>query len=127
MYICLKNPWCQFFIAFWPFISVASNTTNQSFNQAKKQLLSVYQDHRETPSDTQREPDMIYMLQEHVENGFIASGEQVAPVSLFLESDKVISVVDLVNATGLFQTEIQQHNVDEKQGHILLIPNSLVQ
>jgi len=80
-----------------------------------------------SPSDTQREPDMIYMLQEHVENGFIASGEQVAPVSLFLESDKVISVVDLVNATGLFQAEIQQHNVDEKQGHILLIPNSLVQ
>jgi deoxyribonuclease I len=35
-------------LAFSPFIAVASNTTNQSFNQAKKQLLSVYQDHRET-------------------------------------------------------------------------------
>jgi len=36
------------FITLSPFIAVASNTTNQSFNQAKKQLLSVYQDHRET-------------------------------------------------------------------------------
>ena len=67
-------------------------------------------------------PNTIYMLQEHIENGFTVSGEQVAPVSLFLESDKVIDVVDLVNATGLFLAEIQQHNVDEKQGHILLHP-----
>ncbi|MCL1091434.1 hypothetical protein L2744_17850 [Shewanella profunda] len=36
------------FITLSPFIAVASNTTNQSFNQAKKQLLLVYQDHRET-------------------------------------------------------------------------------
>ncbi len=36
------------FIALSPFIAVASNTTNQSFNQAKKQLLSVYQNQRET-------------------------------------------------------------------------------
>lgn len=35
-------------IAVIPLFAVASNTTNQSFNQAKKQLLSVYQDHRET-------------------------------------------------------------------------------
>ncbi|ACK48920.1 conserved hypothetical protein (plasmid) [Shewanella baltica OS223] len=67
-------------------------------------------------------PNTIYMLQEHIENGFTVSGEQVAPVSLFLESDKVIDVVDLVNATGWFLAEIQQHNVDEKQGHILLHP-----
>ena len=36
------------FITLSPFIAVASNTTNQPFNQAKKQLLLVYQDHRET-------------------------------------------------------------------------------
>lgn len=35
-------------LAVIPLFAVASNTTNQSFNQAKKQLLSVYQDHRET-------------------------------------------------------------------------------
>nr|WP_041408695.1 DUF2913 family protein [Shewanella septentrionalis] len=67
-------------------------------------------------------PNTIYMLQEHIENGFTVSGEQVAPVSLFLESDKVIDVVDLVNAKGLFLAEIQQHNVDEKQGHLMLHP-----
>ncbi|WP_220783670.1 DUF2913 family protein, partial [Shewanella sairae] len=47
-------------------------------------------------------PNVIYLLQEHVENGFIVSGEQVAPVSLFLESDKVTTLVDFINGTGLF-------------------------
>ncbi|WP_220783770.1 DUF2913 family protein, partial [Shewanella sairae] len=67
-------------------------------------------------------PNVIYLLQEHVENGFIESGEQVAPVSLFLESDKVTTLVDFINGTGLFQAEMQQHNEDAKQGHIVLHP-----
>lgn len=37
-----------FIVVLSPIFAVASNTTIQSFNQAKKQLLSVYQDHRET-------------------------------------------------------------------------------
>ncbi|WP_220783487.1 DUF2913 family protein [Shewanella sairae] len=72
--------------------------------------------------DSQTFPNTIYMLQEHVENGFIVSGEQVAPVSLFLESDKVTTLVDFINGTGLFKAEIQQHNEDAKQGHIVLHP-----
>lgn len=35
-------------IALSPLFALASNTTNQSFNKAKKQLLTVYQGHRET-------------------------------------------------------------------------------
>jgi deoxyribonuclease-1 len=35
-------------IALSPLCALASNTTNQSFNKAKKQLLTVYQEHRET-------------------------------------------------------------------------------
>ena len=63
-----------------------------------------------------------YMLQEHVENGFIDTGEQVAPVSLFLESDKVETLVDFINETGLFYAEMQQINNIAQQGHILLNP-----
>ena len=76
-------------------------------------------------SDAKRAPDIIYMLQEHVENGFIESGEQVAPVSLFLESDKILTLVDMINETGVFQADIQLHNEDTKQGHIVLHPKSL--
>ena len=74
------------------------------------------------PSDTQRVPNIIYMLQEQVENGFIESGEQVAPVSLFLESDDITKLVDLINDTGLFLAKMEQHNLATKQGHIVLNP-----
>ena len=73
-------------------------------------------------SDAKRVPNIIYMVQEHVENGFIESGEQVAPVSLFLESDKILILVDMINETGLFQAEVQQLNPTVKQGHIVLHP-----
>jgi thiaminase len=35
-------------VALSPFCAMASNTASQSFNKAKKQLLTVYQEHRET-------------------------------------------------------------------------------
>lgn len=76
-------------------------------------------------NDTQRLPDVIYMLQEHVENGFVESGEQIAAVSLFLESDKVVSLVDSINETGLFVAEMQQLSCDTKQGHIVLHPKKI--
>ena len=73
-------------------------------------------------SDVKRGSNIIYMVQEHVENSFIESGEQVAPVSLFLESDHVTKLVDLINDTGLFLVKMEQHNLATKQGHIVLHP-----
>ncbi|MCL1064269.1 DUF2913 family protein [Shewanella benthica] len=69
-----------------------------------------------------RVPGFIYMLQEHVEYGFNEAGEQAAPVSLFLESDKVYGLVEAIELTGLFSAEMQQLNQDKLQGHILLHP-----
>ncbi|AQS39783.1 Protein of unknown function (DUF2913) [Shewanella psychrophila] len=66
-----------------------------------------------------RVPGFIYMLQEH---GFNQAGEQVSPVSLFLESDKVYGLVEAIELTGLFGAELQQLNQDKLQGHILLHP-----
>ena len=69
-----------------------------------------------------RVPRFIYMLQEHVEQGFNQAGEQVSPVSLFLESDQVSELVEAIERTGLFAAELQQHNQEQLQGHILLHP-----
>ena len=69
-----------------------------------------------------RVPGFIYMLQEHVEHGFNQAGEQVFPVSLFLESDKVSGLVGVIEQTGLFRAEMQQMNEDKLEGHILLHP-----
>lgn len=72
----------------------------------------------------QPQANTIYMLQEHIENGFIESGEQVAPVSLFFESSKVASLLEFINTSGLFLAELQQMNEGAKQGHIVLHPTS---
>lgn len=74
--------------------------------------------------DEQPKPDTIYMLQEHVENGFIESGEQVAPVSLFLESPKLSEVLKFIRAGGVFVAELVQMNEEARQGHIVLHPQS---
>lgn len=73
-------------------------------------------------NDTLQAPNVIYLLKEQVENGFIESGKQVAAISLFLESDVVPHLVDAINDTKLFQAKIQQHNLLRKQGHIVLHP-----
>lgn len=104
----------------------ASNATDakQLFN-----LLTIIKREQGFPafflngiSDPKRVPNTIYIVQEHVENGFIDTGEQVAPVSLFLESDKVETLVDFINETGLFYAKTQQINNIIQQGHILLNP-----
>lgn len=74
----------------------------------------------------QPQANTIYMLQEHIENGFVESGEQVAPVSLFLESSTVVSVQAFINESGLFLAELQQMNEGAKQGHIVLHPKLML-
>lgn len=76
-----------------------------------------------TPNSEFPEPDTLYMIQEHIESGFIKSGKQVAPVSLFLEYAKVDSVIQFINTSGLFQVELQPINEGDKQGHIVLHSN----
>ncbi|GIU15916.1 DUF2913 family protein [Shewanella sp. MBTL60-007] len=68
----------------------------------------------------------IYLLQEHVVFAFGNSGRQLSPISLFLESEKAIGLVDIINQTKLFKAEMKQFNRDLKQGHIILHPFACV-
>ena len=101
----------------------------QNATEAQKlfELLEILRyeqglDSRFVNETERRLPGLIYMLQEHVEHGFNEAGEQVAPVSLFLESDKVCGLVEAIKQTGLFSAEMQQINEETQQGHILLHP-----
>ncbi|WP_077755551.1 DUF2913 family protein [Shewanella psychrophila] len=67
-------------------------------------------------------PEFIYMLEENVEQGFNQAGDQIAPVSLFLESNKINVVIEVVKRTGIFSAELQPLTTDTQQGHILLHP-----
>ena len=69
-----------------------------------------------------RLPNIIYMLRDHIENGFDEAGKQLGPISLFLESEKINGLVEAIEQTKLFSAEMQQINEDKQQGHILLHP-----
>ncbi len=48
-------------------------------------------------NETERRlPGIIYMLQDHIDNGFNHDGGLVAPVSLFLESDKLSGLAEAI-------------------------------
>ncbi|WP_077754636.1 hypothetical protein [Shewanella psychrophila] len=51
-------------------------------------------------------------------------GDQIVPLSLFLESNKINAVLGGIEKTGLFSAEIQPMLEDTGQGHILLFSPS---
>ena len=66
--------------------------------------------------------DVVYLLQDHIENCFNDEGNQIAPVSILFESENAGSLVDIINQTGLFIAEMKEMNIDRQQAHILLHP-----
>ena len=76
-------------------------------------------------NEAERRPSgFMYLLRDHIDNGFDEAGEQVAPVLLFLESDKIYRLTEVIEETGLFGVEVQL-NEDESPGHIVLHPIKL--
>lgn len=69
--------------------------------------------------------DVIYILPDHIEHCFADDGKQVAPVSLFIESERVTELLLAVDNSELFTTELKEWNDETKQAHILLHPVQL--
>lgn len=72
------------------------------------------------------EPEVIYVLQDHLVNCFEANGKQVAPVSLWIESERSEKLVEIINMTQLFLAELKESNTKKFQRHILLHPMSFL-
>ncbi|MGR5230632.1 DUF2913 family protein [Photobacterium damselae] len=51
--------------------------------------------------------DVIYILPDHIEHCFADDGKQVAPVSLFIESERVTELLLAVDNSELFTTELK--------------------
>lgn len=68
------------------------------------------------------EPEIIYVLRDHLENCFEANGMQIAPVSMLVESERAISLIKIINETKLFLAKIKEFNENTRQFHIELHP-----
>lgn len=71
------------------------------------------------------EPEIIYVLRDHLENCFEANGRQIAPVSMLVESERAISLIKIINDTKLFLAKIKEFNENTRQSHIELHPTTI--
>lgn len=70
----------------------------------------------------QAEKGVLYMLEEHIELGFDADNNQVAPLSLLIESERAPELVPVINSHGCFIAEMKEWNAATNQAHILIHP-----
>lgn len=70
----------------------------------------------------QAEKGVLYMLEEHIELGFDADNNQVAPLSLLIESERAPELVPVISSHGCFIAEMKEWNAATNQAHILIHP-----
>ncbi|MDN3661187.1 DUF2913 family protein [Vibrio agarivorans] len=68
------------------------------------------------------ESRVCYVLRDHIENCFDDENKQVAPLSLLVQGNDHVTLIDAVNSTGLFRCELHELNTDTNQAHLLLHP-----
>lgn len=66
--------------------------------------------------------ETIYILQDHIDNGFDELGNQIAPISMLVESKRSPFLVEWIQANGEFGAEMKEWNAETGQAHILLHP-----
>ena len=69
-----------------------------------------------------RKKNVIYILADHIAHCFSDDGTQIAPLSLFIDSNCGSDLVTTINEDGHFKAEIAQ--VKASKYHILLHPGS---
>jgi hypothetical protein len=70
------------------------------------------------------EPEIIYVIKDHIEHCFEENGKQIAPVSLFIELTKNTpdTLIEVINQSHLFLATLHEYNTEKKQTHIQLNP-----
>ncbi|WP_272159097.1 DUF2913 family protein [Vibrio algivorus] len=69
------------------------------------------------------EPEVLYMLSDHIEHCFDDTGHQIAPFSMLVESPRANHLLDIINQHGLFRAEMKEWNEQTHQAHLLLHSN----
>ncbi|MGX9459540.1 DUF2913 family protein (plasmid) [Photobacterium damselae subsp. damselae] len=69
-------------------------------------------------------PDVIYILQEHLEHCFESHGRQVAPISLLIELQEMTpdTLMEYIQCYSSFTVELKEFNEPQQQAHLLLHP-----
>ncbi|MEZ8042544.1 DUF2913 family protein [Vibrio sp. 10N.237.312.C02] len=73
---------------------------------------------------TEAEPSVLYMLEEHIEQGF-DNMTQISPLSMLIQHERAYDLIDSIHRHGLFIAEMKEWNAKTHQAHLLLHPAEL--
>jgi len=76
----------------------------------------VYKEGQET------QPNILYMLESHIEHCFDNNEMQIAPVSMLIQTSEPNLLVDTINQQHWFICEIKEWNGDKGHAHLVLHP-----
>lgn len=68
------------------------------------------------------EPGVLYMLEEHLEHCFDNTDQQVAPLSVLIQSEQASELLPHIEQHGQFRAEMKEWQAEQHQAHILLHP-----
>lgn len=68
------------------------------------------------------EAGILYMLEEHIEQGFNQEHKQVAPLSMLIQLERAPELINSINRHGLFLAELKEWNAETHQAHIQIHP-----
>lgn len=68
------------------------------------------------------EEGILYMLDEQIEHGFDDAHKQITPLSMLIQLERALELIDVINQHGFFVAEMKEWNVKAHQAHILVHP-----
>ncbi|ARC95124.1 hypothetical protein B6A42_27325 (plasmid) [Vibrio coralliilyticus] len=91
-------------------------------------LTYLYDEHgiesRLFEEGSEPEPDILYMLGDHIEHCFDTDNQQIAPLSMLIQSESAPQLEAIIKQQGWFSAEMKEWNEATYQAHLVLHPNS---
>lgn len=104
----------------------ANNTQVAGAERLYSLLSYLYDEHgiesRLFEEGNKPEPEVLYMLEDHMEHCFDTHNQQVAPLSMLIQSEAAPELAGIIKKQEWFSAEMKEWNEATYQAHIVLHP-----
>ncbi|WP_070962196.1 DUF2913 family protein [Vibrio sonorensis] len=106
----------------------ANNTKIEGVERLYSLLTYLYDEHgiesRLFEKGSNQEPEILYMLGDHIEHCFDKDNQQTAPLSMLIQSESAPQLEKIIKQQGWFSAEMKEWNEATFEAHIILYPIS---
>lgn len=104
----------------------ANQTTLAGTDKLYSLLVYLYDEEklesRLVDEKKEAEPNVLYMIEDHIGHCFDDDGKQIAPLSMLIQSKRAPGLIDVINQHGWFVAEMKEWNELTHQAHIIVHP-----